>query len=648
MSFKPLDTGANRAADDTGDAGDTGNITPLPLPQPPPSPPKENFVSQRASFDRSFKQQNDRYEQINPNLNPNRSRTGQVTGVDNGLLVAPSSEAAEAALVGSIIIDRDAIVDVVNIVKPSDFWFSDYGRVYQCVVELYLNRIPADIITLKNELLKHGWLGNEEGQIKPGMLVAMMRSSATPVHARFYAGIVKQKAIARRCVERNSQFLNKYWSPDADVEKLLAQEMDQLKKDLAWVKQNQNNSRFLDHSQSLNYMERIEEASRAQNELIAQQAAGLGLKPGQRLPRLRFGWAAFDGKDYQNPPLVILQPSLFMVLLARTSVGKTIFAECLAEANAAAGNDVLYVLTELSTKQMEDRRICRHSNMSYSALALEENEPGSMTGDDWSEVAKAMNTINSWSGREDFFYASGYTADEIVSEIEARQAMLETTQKRRYRLIVVDYIGRVLPNKYKERSSEAEQTKNVLQTLSDACGRMGVAMLALSQVTREASKSEDGLTVTSGIGTSAIEQFANLLIALEKSKTDDNSVVLRCLKYTFGSTDWQVTLRHQKNKFKFLEGDGTAEGDGGAVPVRRQATVRAESRPAPAYGQQRQTTGHAPEPIEIRRAFPGRQAQPTGTVPDYDEDDVELSWGDIDDYGPSGTTVVIPPNQAPF
>jgi replicative DNA helicase len=495
----------------------------------------------------------------------------------------PYSVEAEEAVIGALLIDREAILSVINIIKPSDFFQSEYALIFEAVALLYMDGFPCDLVTLRDRLGRADKLGDQQGQVKPSTILHLMRSTPSPVHIVHHARIVKEYAIRRRAIARQAEYTAAFCDKTTALENLLAQELERVREEMAWLKDTEQNTRILDHSTSLTYLERMEARRaelKASNEALA---AALGLGEGGRVPRMRFGWRGVDGGDADDGmPKALLQRSTFATLIAKTSVGKTIFGESVAEANARAGIDVLYVMTELNTKQMEDRRICRYSDVPYMALALEGEEGNVLV--DWHEreLARAMNEINSWPGREDFFYASGLTATEILDEIRSRQLMLETTLKRRYRLVIIDYIGRIDPPKGYERASEADRTKSIIKTLSDGATQMQIAMLCLSQVTREAAKSEEGLKQESGIGSSAIEQCSNIELAIERVKDDKDKLRLVCLKNTFGSTDWSVDLKAEYSHYRFTECAVGGDDYGAARPLRTPPAPTGPARRAAA------------------------------------------------------------------
>jgi DnaB-like helicase N terminal domain len=105
------------------------------------------------------------------------------TGIEKAI---PHNPEAEEAVIGSLLIDRDIILKVAGILEPSDFFSFERGSIYQAILDLYANRAPADLITLRNELRERGLLGEEEGQVRSSYLINLMRSTPTPVHVQHY------------------------------------------------------------------------------------------------------------------------------------------------------------------------------------------------------------------------------------------------------------------------------------------------------------------------------------------------------------------------------------------------------------------------------------------------------------------------------
>jgi replicative DNA helicase len=119
------------------------------------------------------------------------------TGVEKAI---PHNPEAEEAVIGSLLIDRDIILKVSGILEPNDFFSFEQGSIYQAILDLYANRAPADLITLRNELRERGLLGEEEGQVKSSYLINLMRSTPTPVHIKHYAQIVRKYSALRKLI----------------------------------------------------------------------------------------------------------------------------------------------------------------------------------------------------------------------------------------------------------------------------------------------------------------------------------------------------------------------------------------------------------------------------------------------------------------
>jgi hypothetical protein len=141
-------------------------------------------------------------EQIYPSPGFNRDSLGQNRGQNsrtrlNQALEAtspyekpiPHSPEAEDAVIGSLVIDRDAIIKVAPILKPADFFGAERAYVYEVIFDLYQQRAPGDLITLRDELKRRGKLGEGEGQVKPGYLISLVRTTASPVHAPLCAAL---------------------------------------------------------------------------------------------------------------------------------------------------------------------------------------------------------------------------------------------------------------------------------------------------------------------------------------------------------------------------------------------------------------------------------------------------------------------------
>jgi replicative DNA helicase len=163
----------------------------------------------------------------------------------------PHNPEAEEAVIGSLLIDRDIILKVSGILEPSDFFSLERSSIYQAILDLYANRAPADLITLRNELRERGLLGEEEGQVRSSYLINLMRATPTPVHVRHYAEIVRKYSALRKLITFGARATTAGFAVQEEPGTAFAEVATQLQELLNWWKRGQEQDYFMRHEASL-------------------------------------------------------------------------------------------------------------------------------------------------------------------------------------------------------------------------------------------------------------------------------------------------------------------------------------------------------------------------------------------------------------
>ena len=451
-----------------------------------------------------------------------------------GEKIIPHSVEAEEAVLGSLLIDRDLVATVASLLKPEHFFSEARANLYRAILSLYSDRTPADAVMLKAELKVLGVLGEGDGQVSMAYLIRLMHDTPSPVHIEYYLKIVLKHWLARQLIAECSQSIADAFEPATEPNQALANLSGRLQ-ELAGRITSQQAGYFLSHETSLDYIWRFDQTD---EELKAKAAS--------ELPSLRFGWNAFDGRDWSVMPTLCLLPATLTTILARTGGGKTIAAMQIADANAQAGLNVLYFHVELNQQQMLARRYCRLT--SIPVLAQLRNQIGQS---DRRVLVQAATQIASWPGRVDFVHCPNWSGDRLVQELKARHYALIASQGRGYDLIVLDYLQRLGRSEQTSRAPEHEALAANVRLLSDTLNELNLAGLMTSQVGRSESHQYDPPDLDEGLGTGDIERCSNQLLALAITEEKDKvKYVIR--KNTFGEVGGSGELLYDPRRLQFI------------------------------------------------------------------------------------------------
>ncbi|HEX2916857.1 MAG TPA: DnaB-like helicase N-terminal domain-containing protein [Chloroflexia bacterium] len=476
-------------------------------------------------------------------------------------LPVPHSIEAEEAVLGSLLIDRDTISTVAPVLKPEHFFSQERASLYRTLLELYTAGTPADLVTVRSVLIALGALGDGEGQVRQAYLLALMRKTPSPVHAGHYAQIVFKHYLARELIRECSRTINQACQGEgltAPLE-LLAIHSRRLQS-LEAKATNLHPAYFLSHEESLDFPLRLEKtpsALSARDEAMKSavdpwDGAGctriqneIGDSP-QKRPGLRFGWAAFDGVDWAEPPRLALLPATLTTILARTGGGKTIAAMQIADTNAEAGLNVLYFHVELNREQMLARRYCRLTGVPVLYQLL-----GRLSDEQRAALLRASDEVMRWQGRVDFVHCPNWKIERVVSELRARHFALVATRGQGYDLVVLDYLQRL--GRPEGHYAEHESLAANVRGFSDAANELNIAALMTSQVSRNPKElsEQEPPSLDEGLGTGDIERCSNQLVALaiNGAKTAARYAVR---KHSFGEGGYSGELPYNSHRLAFL------------------------------------------------------------------------------------------------
>src|SRR3989338_479720 len=390
----------------------------------------------------------------------------------------PQNIDAEKSLLGSILIDREAVNKVADYLKAPDFYQRGHQIIYEAVMALFDRREPIDLLNLSNKLEEMGALEQVGGLT---YLTSLVNSVQTSAHISSYAKIVQKKKMLRDMIDAAHHIIGLSGNDDDDVENLL----DEAEKKLFSVSQKSLTKNFLPISATLT--EAIDR--------ITNQDAGV-------LRGLRTNYHDLD------ETLGGLQKSDLIVLAARPSVGKTAFAINLALRVAKQGITVGIFSMEMSVDQVVDRLIAAGSGVSLWKLRTGKLSH-SEEHDDFLRITTACDELRALP----IFIDDSPSPNILQMRAMARRLMME---QGGLGLIIVDYLqlmaGRI------NYESPVQQVTEISRGLRGLAKELNIPIVAISQLSRAIEQRDGHKPRLSDLRDSgSIEQDADLVMFIHKN-----------------------------------------------------------------------------------------------------------------------------------
>lgn len=391
----------------------------------------------------------------------------------------PQNLEAEKSALGSILIDKESIEKVIDILRPEDFYSRQNQLIYGAMVSLLEKNEPIDILTVTNKLEESGDLESAGGA---GYLTSLLSVTPTSAHILNYGKIVQRKKILRDLIDSAHKIVSLGHQEEESIEKIL----DQAEQKLFAVSQRSISQEFLALKEGL------------------QEAF-------ERLERLHKGDGALRGfstgfVDLDNI-LAGLQRSDLIILGARPSLGKTSFALDIARNVARKENIGVGIFSlEMSKDQVIDRILA-----SEAGIGLWKLRTGhlSSSGDfnDFSKISIALNSLS----QVPIFVDD--TPSPTILQIRAMARRLRS--KNNLGLLVVDYLQLVQPRP--DIDGYVQQVTDVANSLKALARELNIPVIAVSQLSRAVEARPDQRPRLSDLRESGgIEQAADLVMFIHR------------------------------------------------------------------------------------------------------------------------------------
>jgi replicative DNA helicase len=428
-----------------------------------------------------------------------------------GGLVPPHDLEAEVSVLGAILLDRDAIGRVLDVLAADDFYRENNAAVYRAALGLFREGEPIDNVTLAAALEKAGVLERIGGRAH---LALLQESVPTAANVEHYARIVKAKARKRRLITVGGEVTKLGF--DAAVEADEAE--DQAGQLVLAVAE--------DQGRPPRTMHELVAAARERRELRRQSGRSLtGIGSGLHdLDRLTGGWK--DGE--------------LVVIAARPSLGKTSLAmQAIGHAAKEEGLASAVFSLEMGEDQLVDRLLCNEAKVDLRRYQE------CLTGDSEDErIAGAEDTVAGWPIHID----DRASLDELGLVAAARRFRHQAG----IRLVVVDYLQLLVGRRQEDRVQEVSR---ITRTLKKLARDLAVPVLALSQLNRESENRPGRRPQLSDLRESGeIEQTADVVILLYRSEEPASPTELIVAKHRNGPTGVaKVLFRKECVRFENVE-----------------------------------------------------------------------------------------------
>ncbi len=427
--------------------------------------------------------------------------------------VPPHNLEAEKSVLGSILIDQDAIVKVAERLKPDTFYDPSHQQIYAAMEILYEKRSPIDAVTLTNQLKKMKELDKVGGASKIAELSSLVSTSANVAH---YAELVAETSIRRRMISYSAELSEFAFDDTKEIRDLV----DTAEQKVFALSQVHSTNAFIPLKETLaESFERLDELQRS----------------GSDLRGVPTGFADLDHL------LSGMQKSNMLILAARPGMGKTAFALNITQYVAVTARmKVGFFSLEMSREELVDRLLVGQADIDSWRL-----KTGRLDNQDFLKLSEAMGVL----AEAQIFIddTPGMTVYEMRTK--ARRLMAE----HNIDLLVVDYLqlaqGRTKDNRVQEVGEISQGLKNIARELK-------IPVLALAQLSRAVESRGEKVPQLSDLRESgSIEQDADVVMFLYR-KDDDirESVNLKIAKHRNGALgDIDLFFRGDRVRFFGME-----------------------------------------------------------------------------------------------
>ena len=425
----------------------------------------------------------------------------------------PHNLDAERSVLGALLLEENAVVEVAEFLLPEDFYYDKHARIYEAMLNLYEKREPIDLVTVPQELQAFKALDVVGGV---SYLTELLSEIPTASNVAFHARIVKDRSVRRRLIEMSSRISLKSYDDSLETSNLL----DEAERSIFAVSQQNIRQDFVPIRQTLtDSFDRLDQLYRSKGGLR-------GVPTGLRL---------LDQK------LSGLQDSNLIILASRPSVGKTSLALNIAQHLGVEKKIPVGIFSlEMSREQLVDRMLSSQADVDAWRITTGNLEDADFArlNDAMGELAEAPLFVDDTPG---------------ISVMEMRTKARRLQMEHGLKLVIVDYLqlcrGRGLENRVQEVSEMSQGLKNLARELK-------VPVLCLSQLSRAVESRGSPKPVLSDLRESgSIEQDADAVVFLYRTEEDDRSQIMLSIAKHRNGPIGEIPMYFRAERTKFYEVD---------------------------------------------------------------------------------------------
>ncbi len=444
--------------------------------------------------------------------------------------VPPQNPDAEKSVLGSMLIEKEAIPKTIGVLKESDFYFETHQQIFKSILELYDKNKAVDLITLAEELKKRKQIESIGGI---PYLQGLINSVSTAANVDHYAKIVKEKGVLRNLIKEATGIVTECYSDSREVEKVL----DKAEQSIFSISQHRVTPGFVPLS------EMVEDTFETIEALFNKK---------DKVPGIASGFKDLDEKTTG------FHSSNLIIVAGRPMMGKTSLALNIA-ANVAINQkkSVAIFSLEMSRDELFLRFLCSEARVSSKKVRT-----GYIAKRDWGVLTGAASRLSE---------APIYIDDSpslSVLEMKARARRLQT--EKGLDLVIVDYL-QLMPGRTGRVEHRQQELSEVSRSLKIMAKELEIPVIALSQLSRETEKrkGKDKRPVLSDLRDSgAIEQDADLVLFIYREELYDQhqehpelagvtEVIIG--KHRHGKTNEKVALSFLQDYTRFESYSGRKE-----------------------------------------------------------------------------------------
>ncbi|MBI5586756.1 MAG: replicative DNA helicase [Deltaproteobacteria bacterium] len=386
--------------------------------------------------------------------------------------VPPHNLEAEQSVLGGILLEKDAITKVLDVLSPdgSDFYHSAHARLFNGMVNLFEKNVPIDVVTLANLFKNSDDLSSVGGISYIGEIV---EATPTAANITYYARIVREKSLLRRIINASTEIVTKGYEGVESADEFI----DDAEQRIFQVSQDRAKKSFYA------LKDIIKDTFETIERLYEKKTHVTGVPTGFKdLDKLTSG----------------MQPSDLIIIAGRPSMGKTSFAINIAENTAIDNaNPVAVFSLEMSKEQLVQRMLASRAKVDLHKL-----RSGYLKDEDWGRLTTAVGAL--------------YDAPIFIDDSPAQSVLEMRAKARRWKndlglkLIIIDYLQLMRGRRADNREQEISEISRSLKAMAK---ELHIPVVALSQLSRMAERREGSRPMLSDLRESgAIEQDADVVM----------------------------------------------------------------------------------------------------------------------------------------